>query len=70
MCIQDLYHEGSRVSAGLKYTMRTEAMFTERRPAHNHTAAADTAEANPNDGNGELDLAASTHSDSSEPNLC
>eukprot|EP00040_Diaphanoeca_grandis_P019598 m.103534 g.103534 ORF g.103534 m.103534 type:complete len:275 (+) comp27504_c0_seq1:114-938(+) len=28
MFSQDLYHEGSRVSAGVKYTMRTEVMYS------------------------------------------
>merc|ERR1711918_208117 len=27
---QDLFHEGSLVSAGIKYTLRTEAMYTTR----------------------------------------
>lgn len=33
MFTQDLYHEGSRVSHGLKYTMRTEVMYTQRERA-------------------------------------
>lgn len=38
---QDLFHEGSLVSAGIKYTLRTEAMYTtqpDRAPARNSTA--------------------------------
>ena len=27
---QDLYHEGSLVASGIKYTLRTEAMYTRR----------------------------------------
>lgn len=29
---QDLYHEGSRVNRGIKYTFRTEAMYRRRQP--------------------------------------
>jgi len=31
---QDLTHEGSLVKAGIKYTLRTEAMYTKRKDAH------------------------------------
>jgi len=29
---QDLYHEGSKLTSGLKYTMRTEVMYTDQDP--------------------------------------
>jgi len=38
MFTQDLYHEGSKVLKGLKYTMRTEAMYQRVEPNNSNTS--------------------------------